>query len=77
MEKLTYNPKELISGFRKARGYIRAEDIAKELGITRPTYLKYESKPWTMNLEMLDKLENILGDDFSELFFKYKMYKKK
>lgn len=76
-EPIEYNAKELIAGFRKARGFERAEDIAKQLNITKPTYLKYESKPWTMSLGMLDELENLLGEDFRDMFFKYKLYKKK
>lgn len=77
MNEIEYNAKQLIAGFRKARGYVRAEDIAKKLNITKPTYLKYESKPWTMSLEMLDKFEELLGEDFRDMFFKYKLYKKK
>lgn len=76
MENRKYEPKAIISGFRKAAGYEKSDDIAKVLGVTKPTYLKYEKKPWKMTLDTLDKLGELLGEEFIEFFWTHKLYKK-
>lgn len=76
MDEMKYNPKGIISGFRKASGYQTADEVAKVLGISKPTYLKYEKDPSKMTLEILDKLEELFGEEFRDMFFKHKLYKK-
>ena len=75
MENRSYNARAIISGFRKAAGYENAEEIAEILGVSKPTYLKYEKKPWTMTLATLDRLEELYGEEFINFFFDHKLYK--
>lgn len=77
METRTYNPKAIISGFRRGAGYDKAEDIAEILGVSKPTYLKYEKKPWKMTLGTLEKLEELYGEEFVEFFWTHKLYKER
>lgn len=75
MENRNYNAKAIISGFRKGAGFEKAEEVADILGVSKPTYLKYERKPWTMSLATLDRLEELFGEEFVDFFWKHKLYK--
>lgn len=77
MEIREYNPRAIIIGFRKSAGYETTQEMADALGITKPTWLKYEKEPWRMTLETFDQLEKLLGEDFAEFFWTHKLYKKK
>lgn len=76
MENRNYNAKAIISGFRKGAGYEKAEAVAKILGVSKPTYLKYEKEPWRMTLGTLLDLEELYGEEFTDFFWKHKLYKK-
>ena len=76
MEERIYNAKGIISGFRRGAGYEKIQDFANELGITRATYEKYERDPSTMTLGTLQKMEELLGEEFREFFWKHRLYKK-
>jgi len=77
MEDRNYNARAIISGFRKAAGYDNSEKVAEILGVSKPTYLKYEKKPWKMTLATLDRLEELYGEEFVDFFWKHKLYKQK
>lgn len=75
MDKVRINPKEFMAGYRRMVGYDKAQDVADKLGITRVTFVKYEHDPKTMPIGYLAKLEELYGENFTELFFAYKCYK--
>jgi len=66
----------MISGFRLASGYTSSKEVADILGISKPTYLKYEKQPWKMSFETFEKLVELYGDEFAQYFIEHKLYKK-
>lgn len=66
--------KNIMASFRTLKG-LTIDDAAKEVGISYATYQKYESKPYTMTMEVFDKLVDLFGPDFARVFFEEKLYK--
>ena len=56
-----------LTVFRKQRGYTQAE-LANKLGISRSTYANYESGNRSPDLEMLERISDILNCTLDELF---------
>lgn len=66
--------KNIMVSFRTLKG-LTIDDAAKKIGVSYATYQKYESKPYTMPMEVFDKLVNLFGQDFAKVFFEEKLYK--
>ena len=56
-----------LTVFRKQRGYTQAE-LANKLGISRSTYANYESGNRSPDLEMLERIGDVLNCSLDELF---------
>lgn len=69
------SPKEAMQGFRRMAGYIKQKDVADILGVTKLTFLRYENNPRRMPVGVLEKLEDLYGEDFIKYFFDHKLYR--
>ena len=47
------------------------EVVAKELGVTRNTYQKWESDPISLDIKTLNKITTNFGEDISIFFKQY------
>ena len=52
---------------RERRG-IKKSHVKDELGVSYPTYMKYEKDPDSMTVAQAKKVCAIIGCDFSEIF---------
>ncbi|WP_226088518.1 helix-turn-helix domain-containing protein [Vibrio bathopelagicus] len=46
---------------------MRQEDVAKAIGITKSTYIKYEKGTQSLQLEVVEKIARLYGVSVSEL----------
>lgn len=53
---------------RKAARYSQ-QQVADELGMSRPTYARIEENPEMATIDDAKKLSNLFGVDVSEIFF--------
>lgn len=57
-----------IKYYRLNAGYRRQKDAAKQLGISTTSYVKWENKPFSLNMKNLFKLANLYGCQTSDFF---------
>ena len=49
---------------------VKKKHMKDELGVSYPTYLKYESDPDSMTIRQAKKVCEILGCDFADVFLR-------
>lgn len=62
-----------IKAYRTRLGLTQVE-LSKLLGVSVATYVSYENNPFSMSLSIFIKLCEIMGKEFSEIFFKPQLY---
>lgn len=60
--------KTTIQGWRIHRG-ITQKIMAEKLGVSEPTYIKYEKDPALMKVRMVHDISNILDIDSRDIIF--------
>ena len=79
MEKtyiLKTNCKEDVIPFFRLKTGLAKKEIAKRLGITKPTWDRYEKEPEMIPTFLFEKLENVFGPEFIDYYMDNKLYVK-
>ena len=58
---------KILKDIRESRGIMKGA-VAKAIGVTYPTYQKYEANPRLMTIEQLEKACSILGCRVADIF---------
>ena len=60
--------KNIVKQLRKAAG-LRQEDLAQQLGVSRPTIIAIENDKYNPTLELAMKISRLLALHVDEIFF--------
>jgi transcriptional regulator with XRE-family HTH domain len=68
--KFTNDPKRIAANIRaeRSRANLSQEEVAKQLGLTRRTYLTYEEDASLLRIKMLLKLSEMFGCDINAFY---------
>ena len=69
----TDDPSLVMKFFRERSGLEKIQ-IARKLGVTRPTLDNIENRPNDIGIKYIEKLVAIYGDDFADYFIANKLY---
>lgn len=71
----TDDPSLVMKFFRERAGLEKIQ-LARKLGVTRPTLDNIENRPNDIGIKYIEKLVEVYGDDFADYFIENKLYHK-
>ena len=67
--------RNLMKSFRVRAGFSQ-EQAAEKLGIARNTLVYYEQYPYSMSIDAFVKMQELYGEEFTNVYMAQKLYKK-